>query len=129
MSDNSDIPAKAKLKAKSKTASGAANRDKKWEKQKTAIRATQLAFDLSAQVQKTIKKQAIDADFTPSDMIRNILGLEVKSKKTRQRLTFYLNDDELAALAQRYDISADDKIAIKQKVAEELINFAGQDDK
>ena len=96
----------------------------KWEKQKPAIRATQLAFDLSAQVQKNLKKKAIDADFTPSDMIRNILGLEVKSKKTRQRLTFYLNDEELALLAQRYDIAADDKITIKQKVAEELIEFA-----
>jgi hypothetical protein len=96
----------------------------KWEKQKPAIRATQLAFDLSAQVQKNLKKKAIDADFTPSDMIRNILGLEVKSKKTRQRLTFYLNDEELASLAQRYDIAADDKITIKQKVAEELIEFA-----
>jgi len=97
----------------------------KWEKQKPAIRATQLAFDLSSQVQKTIKKKAIDADFTPSDMIRNILGLKVKSKKTRQRLTFYLNDEELAALAQRYGIEADDKITIKQKVAEELIEFSG----
>lgn len=96
----------------------------KWEKQKPAIRATQLAFDLSAQVQKQIKKKAIDSDLTPSDMIRDILGLEVKSKKTRQRLTFYLNDTELAALAQRYDISEEDKIAIKQKVAEELIGFA-----
>ena len=122
MSDKSKAPAKTKVKGK--TASDAASRDQKWEKQKTAIRATQLAFDLSAQVQKTIKKQAIDADFTPSDMIRNILGLEVKSKKTRQRLTFYLNDEELTALAQRYNIPADDKIAIKQKVAEELINFA-----
>jgi hypothetical protein len=95
-----------------------------WEKQKSAIRATQLAFDLSTQVQKKIKKKAIDSDLTPSDMIRKILGLDVKSKKTRQRLTFYLNDDELAALAERYDISQEDKITIKQKVAEELIEFA-----
>ena len=100
----------------------------KWEKQKSAIRATQLAFDLSTQVQKTIKKEAIDSDLTPSDMIRKILGLEVKSKKTRQRLTFYLNDEELAALAKRYQISQDDKIIIKQKVAEELISFAGDSD-
>jgi tryptophanyl-tRNA synthetase len=96
----------------------------KWEKQKSAIRATQLAFDLSAQVQKKIKKKAIDSDLTPSDMIRKILGLEVKSKKTRQRLTFYLNDEELTALASRYNIGKDDKITIKQKVAEELIDFA-----
>jgi hypothetical protein len=99
------------------------NKDK-WQKQQPAIRATQLAFDLSAQVQKQIKKKAIDNDFTPSDMIRHILGLEVKSKKTRQRLTFNLNDVELASLAERYGISEDDKITIKQKVAEELIAYA-----
>lgn len=96
----------------------------KWEKQKPAIRATQLAFDLSANAQKNIKKQAIDEDLTPSDMIRKILGLEVKSKKTRQRLTFYLNDEELATLANKYDITDAGKVTIKQKVAEELIDYA-----
>ena len=96
----------------------------KWEKQKPAIRATQLAFDLSSTVQKQIKKTAIDVDLTPSDMIRQILGLEVKSKKTRQRLTFYLNDEELAQLAKRFGLAEDDKIAIKQQVAEQLIAFA-----
>lgn len=101
-----------------------AKQAEKWEKQKTAIRATQLAFDLSAQVQKSIKKTAIDQDLTPSDMIRKILGLEVKSKKTRQRLTFYLNDEELALLAQRYDLPEGEKVAIKQQVADELIKFA-----
>jgi hypothetical protein len=100
----------------------------KWEKQKPAIRATQLAFDLSSQVQKQIKKSAIDNDLTPSDMIRHILGLEVKSKKTRQRLTFNLNDSELAALAQHYQLDEHDKIAIKQKVAEALIAYTQRDD-
>lgn len=100
----------------------------KWEKQKPAIRATQLAFDLTAQVQKSIKKTAIDEDLTPSDMIRKILGLDVKSKKTRQRLTFYLNDEELEALANRYGIADGERVAIKQKVAEELIAFATKEE-
>ncbi|WP_018690803.1 hypothetical protein [Algicola sagamiensis] len=99
----------------------------KWEKQEKAIRATQLAFDLSANVQKTIKKVAIDEDLTPSDMIRQILGLEVKSKKTRQRLSFYLNDDELAELAQKFEIEKEDKRAIKQRVAEKLIQYAAKE--
>ena len=99
----------------------------KWEKQEKAIRATQLAFDLSANVQKTIKKVAIDEDLTPSDMIRQILGLEVKSKKTRQRLSFYLNDDELAELAQKFEIDKEDKRAIKQRVAEKLIQYAAKE--
>ena len=95
-----------------------------WNKQQAAIRATQLAFDLSAKIQKTIKKSAIDNDLTPSDMIRHILELNVKSKKTRQRLSFYLNDDEIAELAARYELAPDDKLGVKQKVAQVLIDFA-----
>jgi len=79
------------------------------------------AFDLSSEVQKSIKKQAIDQELTPSDMIRKILGLDVKSKKTRQRLSFNLNDDEIAQLATRFNVQSDDKRAVKQQVAELLI--------
>ena len=32
----------------------------KWLRQEQAVRATQMAFDLSSEVQKLIKKQAID---------------------------------------------------------------------
>ena len=93
----------------------------KWLRQEQAVRATQMAFDLSSEVQKSIKKQAIDQELTPSDMIRNILGLDVKSKKTRQRLSFNLNDDEIAQLASRFEVAVDDKRAVKQQVAELLI--------
>ena len=95
-----------------------------WNKQQAAIRATQLAFDLSSKIQKTIKKAAIDNDLTPSDMIRQILDLDVKSKKTRQRLSFYLNDEEIAELAARYSLAPDDKLGVKQQVAQALIEFA-----
>ncbi|KPV95207.1 hypothetical protein AN214_02720 [Pseudoalteromonas sp. P1-9] len=97
-----------------------------WQKQEQAVRATQLAFDLSSEAQKYIKKQAIDAELTPSDMIRRILNLEVKSKKTRQRLSFNLNDDELHLLAKRFDVEPLDKRLVKQKVAELLIQYAQQ---
>ncbi|MCF2858338.1 hypothetical protein L1286_12695 [Pseudoalteromonas sp. SMS1] len=92
-----------------------------WQKQEKAVRATQLAFDLSSEVQKFIKKSAIDEELTPSDMIRRILGLEVKSKKTRQRLSFNLSDEEIALLAQQFDIPDADKRLVKQKVADLLI--------
>lgn len=96
----------------------------KWQRQEQAVRATQMAFDLSSEVQKSIKKQAIDAELTPSDMIRKILDLEVKSKKTRQRLSFNLNDEEIALLAQRFGVDAEDKRAVKQQVAEILIGYS-----
>jgi hypothetical protein len=93
----------------------------KWQRQEQAVRATQMAFDLTSDVQKSIKKQAIDEELTPSDMIRKILKLDVKSKKTRQRLSFNLNDDEIAELAERFGVQADDKRAVKQQVADILI--------
>ena len=93
----------------------------KWLRQEQAVRATQMAFDLSSEVQKSIKKQAIDQELTPSDKIRKILGFDVKSKKTRQRLSFNLNDDEIAQLASRFEVSVDDKRAVKQQVADLLI--------
>lgn len=102
--------------------------DKKasWERQLQAVRATQLAFDLSSDVQKFIKKKAIDLELTPSDMIRKMLGLEVKSKKTRQRLSFNLSDEELQQLAERFNVDSDNKIAIKQQVANALIAISKQ---
>ncbi|WP_105166685.1 hypothetical protein [Pseudoalteromonas sp. T1lg23B] len=93
----------------------------KWQRQEQAVRATQMAFDLSSEVQKSIKKQAIDQELTPSDMIRKILNLEVKSKKTRQRLSFNLSNEEITLLAERFGVDADDKRAVKQRVAELLI--------
>ncbi|ALU43310.1 MULTISPECIES: hypothetical protein [Pseudoalteromonas] len=94
----------------------------KWQRQERALRATQMAFDLTTEVQKSLKKQAIDEELTPSDMIRKILDLEVKSKKTRQRLSFNLTDEEIALLAQRFGVDPDDKRAVKQQVASLLIN-------
>lgn len=99
----------------------------KWQRQEQAIRATQMAFDLTSEVQKRIKKQAIDEELTPSDMIRKILQLDVKSKKTRQRLSFNLNDDELAELANRFGVDVEDKRAVKQQVADILITKFSKD--
>ena len=81
-------------------------------------------------MQKHIKKQAIDDEVTPSDMIRRILGLEVKSKKTRQRLSFNLSDEELNQLGAQFGIVEPDearkKRLIKQQVADLLIQFTEQ---
>jgi hypothetical protein len=84
------------------------NAKDKWLRQEQAVRATQMAFDLSSEVQKSIKKQAIDQELTPSDMIRKILSLD-------------LNDEEIALLAERFGVAPDDKRAVKQQVAELLI--------
>jgi hypothetical protein len=45
----------------------------------------------------------------------------LNQKKTRQRLSFNLNDDEIAVLAKRFGVDPSDKRAVKQKVADILI--------
>ena len=97
-----------------------ARKTERWAEQKDAIRATQLAFDLSVSVQKHIKKMAIDEQLTPSDMIRTILGLDVRTKKTRQRLTVSLNENDFRLLAKKYELESGDHVEIKKMVAKEL---------
>lgn len=93
----------------------------KWAKEKQAVRATQVAFDLAEKVQYHIRRQALEENLTPSDYIRKVLGLKVSAKPKRLRLSISLSADEMIQLAENYDLSPDDRVAIKQKAAEVLI--------
>lgn len=101
-------------------------KNQKWDNELKAARATQVAFDLSLQVQRKIKRDAVDSDLTPSDMIREVLGLGVRSRKKRQRLTLSLSAEDMAFLAEKYQLDLDDAVAIKRHAAEELIAYAEQ---
>jgi len=95
-----------------------------WEKEAQAVKATQIAFDIGTETQTTIKKFALDNSLTPSDQIRKILGLYVKSKPVRPRLTISLSEDDFQVLAEKYQLQPEDKIHIKEAAAKELIDFA-----
>ncbi len=99
--------------------------DKKqlWPEERKAIKATQVAFDISSEAQKQIKQAALDEDRTPSDQMRAILGLPVK-KPVRPRLTISLSLRDYELLADEYGLDPDDKLAIKEKAAEALIEWA-----
>lgn len=100
------------------------SKDKLWEKERQAVKATQIAFDIGVETQTTIKKLALDNSLTPSDQIRKILGLHVKSKPVRPRLTISLTDDDFHVLAEKYGVGAENKIKIKEIAATALIEFA-----
>jgi hypothetical protein len=102
--------------------------NQKWESELKAAKATQVAFDLSLNVQRKIKRDAVDEDFTPSDMIRKVLGLEVRSRKKRQRLTLSLSAEDIDFLAKQYGIDAEDSMAIKKRAAQALIDYAEAND-
>ncbi len=94
---------------------------KKWEDEKRAIKATQVAFDVGEKIQYVIRKEALDRSINPSDRIRQILGLAVSRKPKRLRLSISLSDDDMAYLAKVYNLDSQDPIEVKRRAAEKLV--------
>ncbi len=102
-----------------------AKQPQRWQNEKKAIRATQVAFDISTEAQKRLKMTAIQNDLSPSDQMRKILGLPSK-KPVRPRLTISLSEDDYQILAEHYGLDADDRLAIKEQAAKEIITAVMQ---
>lgn len=94
---------------------------KKWEAEKKAIKATQVAFDVGEKIQYVIRKEALDRSINPSDRIRQILGLKVSHKPKRLRLSISLSDDDMAYLAKVYKLEETDPVEVKRRAAEKLV--------
>ncbi len=96
----------------------------RWQKEHNAIKAVQVAFDISADAQKAIKYQALANNLNPPDQIRKILGLPYNKKPVRPRLTVSLKQEDFVLLAEKYKLDPNDQAAIRERVAQELIAFA-----
>ena len=94
---------------------------KKWEAEKKAIKATQVAFDVGEKIQFVIRKEALERSINPSDRIRQILGLTVSHKPKRLRLSISLSDEDMAYLAKVYKLEDTDPVEVKRRAAEKLI--------
>ena len=94
----------------------------KWQSSVKAIKAVQVAFDMDERIQLSIRKQAVDAGLSPSDQIRDILGLPINKKPKRPRLTVSLAPSDYQLLADKYQLSADDQLEIKRKLMDDLIS-------
>ena len=93
----------------------------KWDKEKKAVKAVQMAFDLGEEVSHHIRLEALHRGINPPDRIREILGLPVNSKPVRPRLSISLTDDDFQKLASSFGVLPDDKLRIRQFAAEKLI--------
>ncbi len=100
----------------------------KWEQEKKAVKATQVAFDVGEKIQYVIRKEALDRDLNPSDRIRELLGLKISRKPKRLRLSISLNGADMKFLAQKFGVAEDDKLEIKKRAAEILIKHASKSD-
>jgi len=94
----------------------------KWQSSLKAAKATQIAFDMDEKIQLEIRKEALDAGLSPSDKIRDILGLPTSKRPKRPRLTVSLSADDYQVLAEKYHLAPDQQLEIKRKLMDDLIN-------
>ena len=99
----------------------------RWRITEKALKAVQVAFDVSAHVIYAVRKAAFDAELSQPDMIRRILQLPVSRPAKRPRLTVSLSPADYQILGERYGLDPNDALAIKERVLGELVAFAGGD--
>ena len=106
------------------------NRNKKLTTQKifAALSSTsatgktkQVAIDLSPNGRKKLIIEAALEDMTPTEKARQALGLSIKTKKASPKLTLRLTEEDFNFLAKKYDVDPEDKLTIRNKVAEEIV--------
>ncbi len=93
----------------------------KWQKERQAIKAVQVAFDLGHEVSYLIRTEALERGINPPDRILEILGLPVSSKPIRPRLSISLSEEDFAQLAKDFGVDVSDKLKIRQIAAERLL--------
>lgn len=98
----------------------------KWQSEQRAVKATQVAFDVGEEVQYQLRLEALQQGVTPSERIRQILGLPTGKRAKRPRLSISLSEDDFAALARDYDIHEIDRVEIKKHAAQTLIDYINQ---
>lgn len=91
-----------------------------WSQSDKNIRAVQVIFELGLEQSRTLRINAIKQDLSPSDYIRDIVGLPRK-KPIRPRLSISLSADDYNILAERYRLSANEKEQIREKIKAELL--------
>lgn len=101
----------------------------RWQSSDAAIKAVQVAFDVEEKVLETVRRTAFEENRSTSDQIRHLLGLATASRPKRPRLTVSLTAADYVLLAGRYGLAADDRLAIKERVTRELIEFASANPK
>ena len=96
----------------------------RWSGSDDALRAVQVAFDVEQVVMNAVRTAAFHNNLSTSDQIRQLLQLSTAQRPKRPRLTVSLTAQDYDLLAARYGIARDDRLAIKERVTQELIHFA-----
>ena len=93
---------------------------KSWTASDKSIRAVQVIFELEQAQARALRINAIKQDLSPSDYIRDIIGLPSK-KPVRPRLSISLSEEDYKILAKRYKLKTSEKDKIRERIKTELI--------
>lgn len=96
----------------------------RWASSVQAIKAVQVAFDVSEAVLEAVRKAAFESSLSTSDQVRVVLGLEIVRQAKRPRLTISLNNEDYQVLGQRFGLAPSDHLAIKEQVIATLVAFS-----
>jgi hypothetical protein len=96
----------------------------RWAQSAPAIKAVQVAFDVSEAVLEAVRRAAFASSLSTSDQVRVVLGLEIVRQAKRPRLTISLNTQDYAVLGLRFGLKASDHLAIKERVIAALVQFS-----
>jgi|GEM_PF-3591803 len=80
----------------------------------------QVAIELSPNGRKKLTIEAALDDMSPSEKARETLGLRIKTKKADPKLTLRLTEDDFRFLANKYGVDPEDKLTIRNKIADEI---------
>jgi len=97
----------------------------RWPSSQNALKAVQVAFDTTEEVATRLRLEAVRAGLSPSDLIRRIVGLPVRARPVRPRLTVSLSDEDFHVLAERYRLQPSNRLDIKRRVMEEITRSDG----
>lgn len=96
----------------------------RWRSSQPALRAVQVAFDVSESVLQAIRRAAYENNLSNSDQVRVVLGLPLQRQAKRPRLTVSLSEADYTLLGERYDLDPGNSLAIKERVGAALVAFA-----
>ena len=99
--------------------------DDKWTAEKQALKKIQMHFVFQEQLNRRIHVDGAQQNINPSDVIRKITGLPYRHIQ-RPRIGLSFNQQDLAYLAQKYDLQPSDVKQIKQRVRDEVDHYYQQ---
>lgn len=96
----------------------------RWSGSDPALRAVQVAFDVEQGVLEAVRLAAFESNLSTPDQIRHILRLPTSTRPKRPRLTVSLTAEDYETLGARYGVDPQERLLIKERVTEALIQFS-----